>query len=54
MAVTHLITRVLLQYDDNDILHHVAYFSRKYSLAEINHEIYAKELFAIVQAFKEW
>jgi hypothetical protein len=49
-----VVVRVLSQYDDdNDILHPVPYFSRKHFLAEINYEIYDKELLAIVQAFKE-
>jgi hypothetical protein len=34
--------------DDNDILHPVAYFSRKHSPAKINYEIYGKELLTIV------
>jgi transposase InsO family protein len=45
---------ILSQYDDDDILHPVAFFSRKHSLAECNYEIYDKELLAIVTAFKEW
>jgi hypothetical protein len=49
-----VVTRVLSQYDNDDILHPVAYFSRKHSSAKINYEIYDKELFAIVRAFKEW
>jgi hypothetical protein len=48
-----VITGVLSQYDDDNILHHVAYCSRKHSSAEIDHEIYEKELRAIVWAFKE-
>ena len=45
---------ILLQYDENDVLHPVAYFSKKHSPAECNYEIYNKELMAIVRAFKEW
>jgi hypothetical protein len=45
---------VLRQFDDDDILHPVTYFSRKHSAAEINHEIYDKELVAIIHAFKKW
>jgi hypothetical protein len=48
-----VIARVLPQYDDNDILHPVAYFSKKHSPAEINYEIYDKELLAIVWAFED-
>jgi hypothetical protein len=44
---------VLSQYDDDGILHLVAYFSKKQSLAECNYEIYDKELMAIICAFEE-
>jgi hypothetical protein len=47
-------TAVLSQYDDDGILHPVAYFSRKHSTAEYNYEIYHKELMAILCAFEEW
>jgi hypothetical protein len=46
--------RVLSQYDDNSVLHPVAFFSRKHSPAECNYEIYDKELMGIVRAFEEW
>jgi hypothetical protein len=45
---------VLSQYDDEGILHPVAFFSKKHTLAECNYEIYDKELMAIVRAFEEW
>jgi hypothetical protein len=45
---------ILSQYDDKGILHLVAFFSKKHSLAECNYEIYDKELMAIVHAFEEW
>ena len=45
---------VLSQYDDEGILHPIAYFSKKHSPAECNYEIYDKELMAIVRAFEEW
>ena len=45
---------ILLQYDENGVLHPIAYFSKKHSPAECNYEIYDKELMAIVCAFKEW
>jgi hypothetical protein len=32
----------------------VAFFSKKYSPAECNYEIYDKELLAIIRTFKEW
>jgi hypothetical protein len=45
---------VLSQYDDEGILHPVAFFSKKHTPAECNYEIYDKELMAIVRAFEEW
>lgn len=45
---------VLSQYDDEGVLHPVAFFSAKHSPAECNYEIYDKELLAIVKAFEEW
>ena len=45
---------ILSQYNENDVLHSVVYFFKKYSPAEYNYEIYDKELIAIICAFKEW
>ena len=45
---------ILSQYDDEGILHPVAFFSKKHSPAECNYEIYDKELLAIIRAFEEW
>src|SRR5947209_6390670 len=45
---------VLLQYDDDDLLHPVAFFSKKHSSVECNYEIYDKELMTIVRCFEEW
>jgi len=45
---------ILSQYDDSEVLHPVAYFSKKHSPAECNYEIYDKELMAIIRAFEEW
>jgi hypothetical protein len=42
------ITGVLSQDDDDDILHHVAYFFRKHFPAKINYKIYNKEYLAII------
>jgi hypothetical protein len=48
-----VITRVLQKYDDDGILHPVAYLSRNHSPVEIYYKIYKKELLIIVNAFKE-
>jgi hypothetical protein len=45
---------ILSQYDEEGVLHPVAYFSKKHNPAECNYEIYDKELMAIVRAFEEW
>jgi hypothetical protein len=45
---------VLSQYDDDNVLHPMAYFSKKHSPTECNYEMYDKELMAIIQAFEEW
>jgi hypothetical protein len=45
---------VLSWYDDDGILHPVAYFSKKHFPAECNYEIYNKELIAIVRTCEEW
>ena len=45
---------IMSQYDDEGILHPVAFFSKKHSPAECNYEIYDKELMAIIRCFEEW
>jgi len=45
---------ILSQYNDEGVLHPVAFYSKKHSPAECNYEIYDKELMAIVRAFEEW
>ena len=46
--------RVVSQYDDQGILHPVAFFSKKHTPAKCNYEISDKELLAVVKAFEEW
>ena len=45
---------VLSQMGVDEKLHPVAFYSRKFSAAEINYEIHDKELLAIVDSFQEW
>jgi RNase H-like domain found in reverse transcriptase/Reverse transcriptase (RNA-dependent DNA polymerase)/Integrase zinc binding domain len=45
---------VLSQYDNNHILHPIAFYSKKHSETECNYEIYDKELMAIIRCFEEW
>ncbi|KAF7338861.1 Transposon Tf2-12 polyprotein [Mycena sanguinolenta] len=44
---------VLMQPDDEGHLHPVAFYSRKFTPAEINYEVYDKELLAVVESFRD-
>ncbi len=39
---------ILSQYDDEEILHSMIYYSKNLSFAECNYEIYDKKLLAII------
>jgi len=43
---------VLSQYDDEEILHSVIFYSKNMILAECNYEIYNKELLTIIRCLK--
>jgi len=43
---------ILSQYDDEETLHSMIYYSKNLSLTECNYEIYNKKLLAIIRAFK--
>ncbi len=45
---------VLSQYDDEDILHSVIFYSKNMILAECNYEIYNKKLLIIICCLKHW
>ncbi len=45
---------VLSQYDDEDILHSVIFYSKNIISAECNYEIYDKELLTIIWCLKHW
>ncbi len=45
---------VLSQYDDEDILHSMIFYSKNMIFAECNYEIYDKELLTIIQCLKHW
>jgi hypothetical protein len=53
-ASDYALGAVCSQYDDAGLLHPVAFYSRKLLPAEMNYQIYDKELLAIVCAFKQW
>jgi hypothetical protein len=42
------------KFEDDGKIHPVAFFSKKLSPAELNYEIYDKEMLAIVRCFQEW
>jgi len=52
---SNYITRgILSQYNEEEVLHPIAYFSKQLSPAKCNYEIYDKELLAIIRCFKQW
>ncbi len=53
-ASNYVFKDIFSQYDKNEILHSVTYFSKKHNSVECNYEIYDKELMIIVCAFKKW
>jgi len=53
-ASNYVFKDILSQYYENEILHSVAYFSKKHNSVECNYEIYDKELMIIVCAFEKW
>ncbi len=52
-TLNYVFKDILSQYDENEILHSVAYFSKKHNSVECNYEIYDKELIIIVCTFKK-
>jgi hypothetical protein len=47
-ASNYVSASVLSQYDNDNVLHPMAYVSKKHSPTECNYEIYDKELMAII------
>ncbi len=45
---------VLSQYDDEDILHSMIFYSKNMVFAECNYEIYDKKLLTIIRCLKHW
>ncbi len=45
---------ILFQYDDEEVLHSIVFYSKNMSSAECNYKIYNKELLIIIQAFEHW
>ena len=53
-ASDYVCSGILSQYDEDGVLHPVAFMSKKLLPAECNYEIYDKELLAIVRCFEDW
>ena len=45
---------VFAQIGEDELLHPVAFFSKKLAPAKCNYKIYNKELLAIIRCFEEW
>jgi len=45
---------ILSQFEIDGLLHPVVFYSWKLTSAEINYQVYDKELLAIITAFEEW
>jgi len=45
---------ILSQYDDENVFHSVAFYSKSMILAECNYHIYDKKLLVIIQCFEHW
>ena len=44
---------ILSQYNENEVLYSITYFSKKHNSAECNYEIYNKKFMIIVYVFEE-
>ena len=53
-ASDYALGAVLSQLDDNGKLRPIGFYSRKFTPAEVNYEIYDKELLAIIEGLKNW
>ncbi len=45
---------ILSQYDDEKVLHSIAFYSKSMIFAECNYHIYDKKLLVIIQCFEHW
>jgi hypothetical protein len=52
-ALNYVFEDIFSQYDEKNVLHSVAYFSKKHNSIECNYEIYDKKLMIIVCAFEK-
>ena len=53
--ISDLVTgKILSQYNNEEILHSVAFYNKSIIPAECNYYIYNKELLIIIHCFKHW
>jgi len=52
-VLNYVFKDILFQYDENDVFHSVAYFSKKHNSIKCNYEIYNKEFMIIVCTFEK-
>ncbi len=53
-ALNYVKDEILSQYDDENVLHLIVFYSKSIIFAEINYYIYDKKLLVIIQCFKHW
>ena len=52
-SFNHAQKDVLSQYNKNDMLYSIVFFSQKLNAAELNYKIYNKKLLVIIQCFEQ-
>ncbi len=53
-ALNYVKDEILFQYNDENVLHLMIFYSKSMILAEINYHIYDKKLLIIIRCFKHW
>ncbi len=53
-AFNYVKDKILSQYDDENVLHSIVFYSKSMISAECNYHIYDKKLLTIIQCFKHW
>ncbi len=53
-ALNYVKDEILSQYNDENVLHSMIFYSKSMISAEINYHIYDKKLLIIIQCFKHW
>ncbi len=53
-ASNYVKENILSQYDDENVLHSIVFYSKSMILAECNYHIYNKKLLTIIRCFKHW